>query len=248
VRHRPVPAQTRGAAGLYRCPECGTAFTTEQLEAARSRGKKSLLCPVDGKLVPLDDPEEAKSHRQDSVIREMNASADEARSIAAASSIILGKKATTDFDVFLCHNGDDKPAVRWTAQQPRECGILPWLDEDELIPGRPWQEELERQISHIRAAAVFVGPSGIGPWQNQEMRAFLSEFAGRGCPVIPVMLPGTTTPELPIFLRRMTWVDLRARDADGIERLIWGITGLRSGGQDWGKPSSSASKWPETPT
>jgi hypothetical protein len=156
----------------------------------------------------------------------MNASADAARGLAAASSIVLGKEETTDFDVFLCHNRDDKPAIRSIAQQLRRQGILPWLDEAELIPGRPWQEELERQIGNIRAAAVFVGPSGIGPWQNREMRAFLNEFVERECPVIPVLLPEAIAPELPLFLRGMTWVDLRIGGA-GIERLTWGITGRR---------------------
>ena len=62
---------------------------------------------------------------------------------------------------------------------------------------------------------------------HREMRAFLSEFAERGCPVIPVLLPEAAVPELPIFLRGMTWVDLRDQDGDGMERLIWGITGRR---------------------
>ena len=34
-------------------------------------------------------------------------------------------------------------------------------------------------------------------------------------------------PELPRFLRAMTWVDFRATDPDPMKRLIWGITGQR---------------------
>ncbi len=170
---------------------------------------------------------EALPHGRDAVAREMDASADAARGIAAASSVILGKEEMTDFDVFLCHHAADKPAIRRIAQRLRERGLLPWLDEAELIPGRSWQEELERQISNIRAAAVFVGPSGFGPWQNRELRAFLNEFAERGCPVIPALLPEATAPALPVFLKGLTWVDLRA--ADGFERLIWGITGRKPG-------------------
>jgi WD40 repeat protein len=229
LERRSMPGTVRRIS-LYRCPDCGTPFSAAQIEAALSRRRASLLCPVDETRVPLDDSYTEFSHGQDKVTGKMNASADEARSIAAASSIILGKEETTDFDVFLCHHIADKPAVRSIAQRLRKQGILPWLDEAELIPGRPWQEELERQISHIRAAAVFVGPGGIGPWQNQEMRAFLNEFVERGCPVIPVLLPGAVIPDLPVFLRRMTWVDLRRQDANrndatGIQLLIWGITG-----------------------
>jgi serine/threonine protein kinase len=218
---------------LYRCPDCGTPFSSAQIEAALGRDRRSLLCPVDETRVPLEDSravsDSSAASSLDAVTSQMDASADAARSLAAASSIILGKQETTDFDVFLCHNGDDKPAVRSIDRQLRSQGILPWLDEAELIPGRPWQEELERQIGKIRAAAVFVGPSGIGPWQNREIRAFLNEFTERQCPVIPVLLPKARTPELPLFLRGMTWVDLRGIEAKGIERLIWGITGRRPG-------------------
>lgn len=138
-----------------------------------------------------------------------------------------GKEQEEDFDVFLCHNATDKPMVRWVAKRLREHGILPWLDEDELRPGRSWQEELERQIEHIRSAAVFVGPNAFGPWQNREMRAFLNEFVERQFPVIPVLLPGAVTPVLPVFLKTLIWVDLREQDLGEIDRLVWGITGRK---------------------
>ena len=140
---------------------------------------------------------------------------------------VAGK--TEGFDVFLCHNTADKSDVRWTARRLQERGIRAWLDEDELPPGQPWQEELEQQIGSIGAAAVFAGPNGIGPWQNQEIRALLGEFIVRRCPVIPVLLPGAEIPAaLPLFLRGMTWVDLRKKAPGEIERLIWGITGRKS--------------------
>ncbi len=34
-------------------------------------------------------------------------------------------------------------------------------------------------------------------------------------------------PELPAFLEGMTWVDFRKSEPDPMERLIWGITGVR---------------------
>ncbi len=130
------------------------------------------------------------------------------------------------FDVFLCHNGEDKPRVKEIARRLKERGISPWLDEWELRPGLPWQPLLEEQIEKIKSAAVFIGKAGIGPWQRQEMYAFLSEFVNRGSPVIPVILEDAPQrPQLPIFLRGMTWVDFRKSDPDPLERLIWGIEG-----------------------
>ncbi|MEO0836886.1 MAG: SUMF1/EgtB/PvdO family nonheme iron enzyme [Cyanobacteria bacterium J06642_3] len=132
------------------------------------------------------------------------------------------------FDVFLCHNGKDKPEVREIALQLQQQGIKPWLDEWELRPGLSWQELLEDQIEQIKTAAVFVGSSGFGPWQKREMRAFLSEFVNRNCPVIPVLLKSAPQePRLPIFLKGMTWVDFRRAESNPIARLNWGITGVR---------------------
>src|SRR4029077_5339326 len=49
------------------------------------------------------------------------------------------------------------------------------------------------KVLSFRSAAVFVGESGLGPWQNQEMQALLSQFVKRECPVIPVVLPSAKT-------------------------------------------------------
>src|SRR5205814_8557504 len=111
------------------------------------------------------------------------------------------------FDVFLCHNDDEKEDVKKVGRILVRNGILPWLDEWNLRPGLPWQDALETEISRIRSAAVFVGENGIGPWQRQEVKAFLQEFVTRTCPVIPVLLNNAlSNPELPLFSSAMTWV------------------------------------------
>jgi hypothetical protein len=131
-----------------------------------------------------------------------------------------------EFDVFLCHNNVDKPEVKAVAEMLRQRGIRTWLDEENLIPGRVWQRALEAQIKNIRSAAVFVGRSGLGPWTSMELDAFLREFASRDCPVIPVILASaTTTPELPVFLKAMHWVDFRRSEPAPLDQLIWGVTG-----------------------
>lgn len=130
------------------------------------------------------------------------------------------------FDVFLCHNSEDKPRVRQIGNALIKRGLRPWLDEWQLPPGRPWQALLEKQIQEINSAAVFVGRSGIGPWQEMELRAFLNQFIKRDCPVIPVVLGNAPKkPALPLFLGELTWVDFRKPTPDPMRQLIWGITG-----------------------
>ena len=62
------------------------------------------------------------------------------------------------FDVFLCHNSEDKPDVIQIGNRLKGHNLHPWLDEWELRPGFPWQPLLEESIEEIGAAAVFVGP------------------------------------------------------------------------------------------
>jgi hypothetical protein len=147
---------------------------------------------------------------------------------AIAERVLERKRAEGRFDVFLCHNSADKPAVKVIARALRSRGVLPWLDEWELPPGQPWQPLLEQQIGQIRSAAVFVGLAGVGPWQEQEIYGFLREFVARRSAVIPVLLDNAPrAPDLPIFLRAMTYVDFRLREPDPMVRLEWGITGVR---------------------
>ena len=130
------------------------------------------------------------------------------------------------FDVFLCHNSEDKPAVREIADQLVTEGIKPWLDEREIRPGTSWQTALEKQIESIKSAAIFVGESGVGPWQRPEIQAFLNQFVKRECAVIPVVLDSIkTAPRLPLMLENLEWVDFRVRDSLPLQRLIWGIIG-----------------------
>jgi hypothetical protein len=138
----------------------------------------------------------------------------------------------TEYDVFLSYNKEDRPEVLPLADELKRRGIHVWLDVWELRPGERWQTELERAISYTKSAAIFVGGSGFGPWQDQEMQAFLMSFVDRQLPVIPVLLP--QAPEritLPIFLRQFTWVDLRdGIRGEALDRLIWGITGKKPSG------------------
>ncbi|MFA5923802.1 MAG: TIR domain-containing protein [Methylococcaceae bacterium] len=136
---------------------------------------------------------------------------------------------SASFDVFLSHNSQDKPIVRELAQALKALGLWVCLDEEQLVPGRPWQEALETIIKTTHASAVLIGENGIGPWETPEMRACLSELVDRKLPVIPVLLPNASAkPELPLFLKAFTWVDLRDGLTDqGLGKLVWGITGIK---------------------
>ncbi len=217
---------------FYTCPnpKCSVAISFEVVQRRLQKGLDWLSCPVCETRVELTERKERLKTMPLAPIIEMDAAADSQRNLDALKSTLQGWRATKDFDVFLCHNEQDKPFVKSIAEQLMEKEILPWLDEWETQPGRRWQRVLEDQIEHIQSAAVFVGKDGVGPWQNPELHAYLSEFINRGCSVIPVILPECeTVPPLPIFLKSMRWVDFRKTDPDPLKNLMWGITGKHPG-------------------
>lgn len=136
----------------------------------------------------------------------------------------------TQYDVFLSHNGDDKAAVEIIAHRLREeAKLRPFLDKWHLIPGKSWQEAIEEALEQSETVAVFVGPSGISPWHNEEMRAALDTAVRTHDEyrVIPVLLPGASEDALTGFLARRIWVDFRSGldDADAFDRLVAGVLG-----------------------
>jgi TIR domain-containing protein len=152
------------------------------------------------------------------------------------------------YEVFLSHNGKDKPAVEYIARLLRdEYNQKAWLDKWNLVPGDAWQEALEAALDECQTFAVFLGPSGIGPWENEEMRSAIEErVQDKNRRVIPVLLPGAPDNrdlKLPRFLRRATWVDFRSGldDKEALYLLYCGITGQQPG--DRGSAVS-----PKTPT
>src|ERR1019366_5751401 len=112
-------------------------------------------------------------------------------------------------DVFLSYNRDDQKTVEALAKKLRRSGIKVWVDLWNLVPGEPWQPKLEEALSSSSTCAVFIGPSGIGPWQHEEMRAAIDRrvrVTTDRFRVIPVILPGASEVDLLAFLVATTWV------------------------------------------
>ncbi len=215
---------------IFVCTQCNTMLPNEMVQKRKERGINWLNCPVCDARVWLIEQGEPLTGVPSQGVQKMDQAADAQRNIQVNKTSVEGKKEVQDFDVFLCHHGIDKPAVKIIGEQLQNRGLLPWLDEWELRPGLPWQRILEEQIGKIKTVAVFVGKNGIGPWQQLELEGFLREFVRRGCPVIPVLLEDAPLePKLPIFLQGMTWVDFRKQEPKPMDMLEWGITGNREG-------------------
>ena len=148
----------------------------------------------------------------------------------------------SNYDVFLSHASVDKPVVEALALKLRDTeGLEVFFDQWELVPGTPWQEALEKALAASRTCAVFLGPEGLGPWHNAEMRVALGQRVEQEPKrVIPVLLPDADESAIPDFLAMRTWVDLRSGldDEAAFARLVAGIRGEAPGAKVLAYPES----------
>ena len=158
------------------------------------------------------------------------------------------------YAVFLSFNSEDREAVEKIAQYLADKAELPpWFDQWHLIPGEDWVDGLYRGLEESATCAVFVGKSGEGPWQKQEVKAALIKQTNNpNFRVIPVLLPAAPKkPELPPFLPARMWVDFRQKgldDDDVLWRLECGIRGKSPGrGRPIPQPEETPYKRQEAP-
>lgn len=134
------------------------------------------------------------------------------------------------YDVFLAHNDKDKPLIEAIGKELKRRGLKPWLDKEQIPPGRWFQDVIQQAIPNVKSVAIFIGSKGLGEWQSIEVRTFISQCVNRKIPVIPVLLPGITKlPSELLILREINWVRFRESvdEIEVLDNLVWGITGER---------------------
>lgn len=137
------------------------------------------------------------------------------------------------YDVFLCHNSQDKRAIVELAGKLREKGIKAWIDQAELPGGLHWLNQVAAAIKKCGSFAVFVGPNGLGQWQETEIQMAMDrhvkevkEHSQHLFPIIPVLLPGADFDNIPAYLAGHTGVRFAKRlDDETIPRLACYIRG-----------------------
>ena len=121
--------------------------------------------------------------------------------------------------VFLCHASEDKANVREVCQLLKTDGFSPWLDEEDLLPGQQWSEEIPKAVRNANAVIVFVSQRAVtkeGYFQKEIKFALdLADEKPQGTIfLIPAKLEECTVPDR---LSHLQWVDLFR--TDGYRRL-----------------------------
>lgn len=121
--------------------------------------------------------------------------------------------------VFLCHTAADKPLVRELYRHLSRLDAEVWFDEESLLPGQDWDDEIRRAIRDSDLVIVCLSRRAVNRvgYVQKEIRFALdcAEEQPEGAVyIVPVKLEEC---EVPDRLRMWHWVDLW--EAPGPDRL-----------------------------
>jgi len=216
---------------IYYCPECGEEVENRRaIEVRLSKGSNTISCQFCDATIELVDVLETKFANTEllSQIRAMEREVVEQKDQAVGVTVAGAKDLVGEYDVFLAHNSVDKLQVEAIGKALKGRGLNPWLDKEQIPPGRWFQDVIQQAVQDVKSAAIFIGPHGLGRWQIVELRSFVSQCVDREIPVIPVLLPGVVEmPRRLVFLNEFTWVKFNEdiEDIEALDNLEWGITG-----------------------
>ena len=124
--------------------------------------------------------------------------------------------------IFLCHSSGDKPAVRALYHRLRDEGVEPWLDEEDLVAGQLWEQEIPKAVTNSDIVIVCLSRTSItksGYIQKEIKRALdVAEEQPEGTIyIIPLKLEEIEVDRIPQQLRSYHWVNFF--EPEGYARL-----------------------------
>lgn len=139
------------------------------------------------------------------------------------------RKRKNRLQIFLCHSSRDKTAARDLFRRLREAGFDPWLDEEKLLPGQIWEQEIAVAVRTSDVVAVCLSSTSLdrAGYVHKEVRLALDAADERpeGTPfIIPVRLENCA---VPARLSRWQWVDMF--DGQGFYRLVKALRNMQKG-------------------
>jgi hypothetical protein len=112
--------------------------------------------------------------------------------------------------IFLCHASNDKPPVRDLYRRLKADGFAPWLDEEDLLPGQTWRNEISRAVRISDVVLVCLSQQSVNKtgYVQKEIKFALDvadEQPEGAIFLIPLRLEQC---EVPDRLSHLQWVNL----------------------------------------
>lgn len=146
----------------------------------------------------------------------------------------LEQETATTLRVFLCHSSTDKPIVRDLYRRLKSEGLRPWLDEEDLLAGQAWEQEIPKAIRNSDIVIVCLSCRAVTKtgYVQKEIKFGLDiadEQPDGAIFLVPVRLEKC---EIPERLRR--WHCVNLFEEEGYDKLLRALrfraTQIRSAG------------------
>jgi proteasome lid subunit RPN8/RPN11 len=203
----------------------------DQLELPRVANstivKYSLLLVNDNYLLPNSESLLSAGVIDGAVLRLISAAETETNlppSLASANiSSSKPSKSPQTLRIFLCHSSGDKETVRALYKRLRIDGFDPWLDEENLLPGQDWNQEIIRAVRNSDVVLVCLSEKAISRagYVQKEIKYALDvadEQPDGAMFLIPVRLEECDVPQR---LGRWQWVN--CFEEQGYPRLLMAL-------------------------
>jgi cold shock CspA family protein len=122
--------------------------------------------------------------------------------------------------IFLCHSSNDKPLVRNLYQRLKSDNFDPWLDEEKLLPGQDWRQEITKAVRRADVVLVCLSRGSVSKagYVQKEIKDALDiadEQPEGTIFLIPLKLEECEVPER---VSRWQWVNYF--DENGYKKLV----------------------------
>ena len=128
--------------------------------------------------------------------------------------------------IFICHASEDKATARHLYKQLKSDGYLPWLDEEDLLPGQDWEMEIRRAVQRSDVVLVCLSARSIGKsgYVQKEIKIALDAADERPDGAIYIIPARIQECQIPGRLSKLHWVDTFA--SNGYERLCLSLNSI----------------------
>ena len=114
--------------------------------------------------------------------------------------------------VFLSYPYGVKPVVHEVANALRGQGAKVWIDTEQLRPGEPFAETIDRALDDTDAFVIFIAKE-ISPYASKELERAIA----KGIKIVPVLLESG---DIPKPIQELKFVDMRKDKKLGIDEII----------------------------
>jgi hypothetical protein len=130
------------------------------------------------------------------------------------------KSSGKRLNVFLCHASEDKKIILELYSQLREDNFDPWLDEEDILPGQEWKNEIEKAVRACDIVLVCLSNKSISKtgFVQREIKIALDitdEQPENTIFLIPLKLEECTIPDR---IKKWQWVEYYK--TGGYQKLI----------------------------